>query len=120
LADELARRWRALTATRPERRERHRAQLLRELGQRLSDPQVKDELKLHATRVAELSRIRFLAENARSGADRENLLARVARLLAREGERHRKRLAARPTPTAASASGAPPGPAALPSSEAPR
>jgi hypothetical protein len=121
VAEELGRKWRALTATRLERRERHRAALMRQLGQRLSDPQVKAELKLHATRIAELARIQFLAENARQGADRERLLSRVEKLVARENERHRKRLAAltgAPTAPSASASARVPGP--RPSSEVPR
>jgi hypothetical protein len=90
---ELARRWKALGENRLERRERSRAALVRQLGPHLSDPRVKDELKLHATRVAELARLRFLAENARTGARREQLLARISKLSAREAERHQKQLA---------------------------
>lgn len=111
-AAELKRRWRAHGESRLERRERHRATLVRELGQRLSDPGVRAELKLHATRMAELARIQFLVENARQGAEREKLLARVAKLSAREATRHRKQLArlaaAAPSATPApSSSGAP-------------
>jgi hypothetical protein len=105
-AAELSRRWRAFSESRVERRERHRAALVRELGQRLSDPRVKDELKLHATRMAELARIQFLAENARQGANREQLLARVAKLSAREAARHQRRMAGLAA-TAQSASAAP-------------
>jgi hypothetical protein len=65
---------------------------VRQLGQRLSDPRVKDELKLHVTRVAELTRLQFLAQNARTGAQRDKLLARIAKLSAREAERHQKQL----------------------------
>lgn len=112
--DELRKRWRLLAESRHERRERHRAALVRELGQRLSDPQIKAELKLHATRVAELSRLKFLADNARSGATRDKLLARIDRLSALETERHRKRLAKLSSaPAGPSASGA--APAAAPS-----
>lgn len=103
-AAELARRWRAHGESRLERRERNRAALVRELGQRLSDPRVKDELKLHATRMAELARIQFLAENARKGAEREKLLARVAKLSAREKARHRQQLARLAAAAAPSAS----------------
>jgi hypothetical protein len=124
IAEELGRKWRALTATRLERRERHRAALVRELGQRLSDPLVKAELQLHATRIAELSRIRFLAENARRGAERERLLSRVDKLVARENERHRKRIALLSGATAAASgsasAGAPAAPSPRPSTEAPR
>jgi hypothetical protein len=105
-AAELKRRWRAHGESRLERRERHRAALVRELGQRLSDPRVKEELKLHATRTAELARIQFLAENARKGAEREKLLARVAKLSAREKARHQRQLARLAAVAAPSASAA--------------
>src|SRR6478752_4002952 len=114
-AEELARKWAELAATRHERREQHRATLFRQLGARLNDPEVAAELKVHATRLAELSRIEFLAQNARQGAAREQLLARVAKLSARESERHRRRLARLTAASpAASASSAP---APRPSSE---
>lgn len=108
LHEQLARQWQKLAESRHERRERHRAALVRELGQRLSDPQIKAELKLHATRVAELSRLKFLADNARTGAQRDKLLSRIDTLSNRETQRHRARMAkllgARPMP---SGSGAP-------------
>jgi hypothetical protein len=107
---ELARRWKALGENRLERRDRNRAALVRQLGQRLSDPRVKDELRLHATRVAELARLQFLAENARTGAAREKLLARIGKLSAREAERHQKQLA-----KLTAAAGAPSSSAAAPS-----
>lgn len=90
---DLAQKWAARLATRHERREQHRAALVRQLGQHLSEPQVKAELALHSTRLAELARIEFLAQNARNGEARSKLLARVAKLSAREAERHRVRLA---------------------------
>lgn len=89
---ELAKRWAAHAATRHERQVRHRAQLLSELGGQLDNPAAVAELKLHARRVAELGRIEFLAQNARQGASRTQLLARVAKLRARELARHQKRL----------------------------
>ena len=92
LRAELLQKWAELSATRRERRDRHRAELVREIGPRLSDPAVKAELALHATRVAELSRAEFLAQNARTGTTREKLLARVAKLSAHETARHRARL----------------------------
>jgi len=92
-ADELSRKWAALAATRQARRERHRAEAMRAVGTRWSDPEAYAELKLHARRVAELGRLEFLAQNARQGADRDQLLARIAKLSAREAERHRRRLA---------------------------
>jgi hypothetical protein len=93
LQSDLLRKWAELSATRRDRRDRHRAEVIREVGQRLSDPAVKAELALHATRMAELGRAEFLAQNARTGAAREKLLARVAKLSERETARHRARLA---------------------------
>jgi hypothetical protein len=92
-AELLARKWAELTASRRERRERHRSALLREVGARMSDPNVASELKLHSRRVAELARLEFLAQNARDGEPRQKLLARIAKLSTQEADRHKKRLA---------------------------
>ncbi len=114
---ELARRWHRHLATRLERRERHRAELVKTVGTRLADARVRDELRLHATRASELTRLRFLAENSRSGSARDKLLARIAKLSDREHQRHEARLASllregsRP-----SASASAPRPAAAPAS----
>jgi hypothetical protein len=89
----LAQKWADRLATRPQRREQHRAALLHQLGQHLGEPELKAELALHATRLAELGRIEFLAQNARTGEARGQLLARVGRLSKREAERHRLRVA---------------------------
>lgn len=112
LRAELIRKWAELSATRRDRRDRHRADVVREVGQRLGDPAVKAELTLHATRVAELSRAEFLAQNARTGAAREKLLARVAKLSERETARHRARLAKllAAAPVASAAASAAPAP----------
>lgn len=115
----LAQKWAARLATRQERREQHRAALLQQLGQHLSEPQVKAELALHATRLAELARIEFLAQNARSGEAQRQLLTRVAKLSTREAQRHQLRLAkllgkeAAPAPSSAPSVAAP---GALPAS----
>ena len=122
LRAELSQKWAALAATRPARRERHRTALLHEVGAHLSEPDVKAELALHASRVAELARIEFLAQNARAGAERQKLLARVAKASERETERHRRRMArllAQAAPAPANG-GAPAAPAGASSSEAPR
>jgi len=105
-AAELAKRWAARAASRHERQARHRAELLSEVGGHLDDPAALAELQLHAKRLAELARIEFLAQNARQGTGRAQLLARVAKLRTRELERHQKRVAAltapaRPAPSVA-------------------
>ena len=92
LQDDLARRWAELSSTRLQRRDRHRAALIQEVGARLNDPGVQAELSLHATRLAEIARLQFLAQNARSGAQRDKLLLRITKLSEREAERHRRRL----------------------------
>lgn len=111
---ELAQRWAALAELRRARREKRRAELRDEVGRRLAEPSVAAELQLHERRLAELGRIEFLAQNARQGAERTQLLSRVARLTARETERHRRRLATLALRAASSAS-APP----VPRGEAP-
>jgi hypothetical protein len=90
---ELLQRWAERAATRLARREQHRAELQRELGELAADPEIAAELRLHAQRLSDLSRVEFLAKNARSGPQREQLLARVSKLLAREAGRHHQALA---------------------------
>lgn len=90
---DLARKWAELAQTRLERRERHRAQLVSELGARLGEPAVRAELATHGKRLAELNRLQFLAANARSGEARDKLLARIQKLQQRELVRHQARLA---------------------------
>jgi hypothetical protein len=107
---ELARRWAELASSREERRVRHRAALVGQLGARLQDPAVRAELATHGKRLAELNRLQFLAANARSGEARDKLLARIQKLQSRELSRHQRALAkltASPPP-APSASGAAP------------
>jgi hypothetical protein len=111
---ELARKWAELASSRAARRARHRAALVRDFGARLQDPALKAELALHGKRLADLQRLEFLASNARSGAERDKLLERIHKLLAREAARHQQRLAK--LAAAAPAPSAPP----VTSSEAPR
>mgnify|MGYP001552692837 CR=1 FL=1 len=116
--EELAKKLAELRATRAERRERHRSALVEQLGARLNVPEIKAELELHARREAELSRVTFLANNARSGAAREQLLARAAKLSAREQARHAARLrqltSAATAPSAGASAGPPAGAASNP------
>lgn len=90
---ELLQRWAELAATRHARRQKHREELQQELGELASDPDIAAELRLHAQRLSDLARVEFLAKNARSGPQRAQLLARTGRLLQREAERHRVKLA---------------------------
>jgi hypothetical protein len=93
LAPRLRQKWQELSLDRPQRARERRARLRQQLGVALSVPDVRRELELHARRNAELRRLRFLAENARSGQQREKLLARIQRLTKLEDERHERRIA---------------------------
>jgi hypothetical protein len=101
---DLSRRWAELAATREARREKNRAALVRELGARLEDAAVRAELSLHAQRLAELTRLEFLARHARTGEQRAQLLGRIQKLQAKEATRHRLRLAKLAPPAAAAPS----------------
>lgn len=119
LREELAKKLAELKATRAERRERHRNALVQQLGARLNVPEIQAELALHARREAELSRVTFLANNARSGAARDQLLARAAKLSAREQARHAARMQqlSKTSPAPSTSAGSP---SPAPSAEAPR
>jgi hypothetical protein len=71
------------------------------------------EVKLHATRVADLARATFLAQNARTGTQRDKILERIRTLSTREAARHQKQMAALISAAAAPAgSGTPAAPSA--------
>jgi len=115
-SDEERRHHRDNAAESDQRRERRSAQL-RELRSRWGDdalkrPEVRDELREHAWRLARLKRLRELAAEKKN----EKLLSRIERLEQKENERHtqamghQKLIAGRPTPNASgapSAQGAP-------------
>jgi hypothetical protein len=118
LAAELARKWRERASDREARRAKHRARLVHEYGARLTLPEVKSELALHARRLAELSRVEFLAQHARAGADRERLLSRVSKLRETEQRRHQRAMERLMAVRAAAAASAPP--SAAPAASAPK
>jgi hypothetical protein len=85
------RQWQEMDTT----REQRRAQRLQEIRAKwqaafLSDPDTQSELTLHARRVAELGRLRDIAGETGN----EKLGVRVSIALARENDRHDRRMAA--------------------------
>jgi hypothetical protein len=87
----IAKRWEEQVASREQRRT-SRLEEIRARYQRafLADPEVQDELDLHAQRVAELVRMGSVAEIK---AD-QKLAVRIEIALTRENERHDQRMAA--------------------------
>lgn len=114
LSQELARRWAEHSASRLARREQRRAALTQELGQLAANPDIRAELQLHARRVSDLARAEFVAQNARSGKQRDEALARIAKLKEREAARHRQKLAR----LVSAAQNATPAPSAIPAPSA--
>ena len=90
--EEDARRRDAERAANREQRRAERAAALRARWDRafLADPETQDELTLHAQRVAELERMREVAELQSNG----KLVVRIGIAQTREDERHEQRMAA--------------------------
>jgi hypothetical protein len=87
--------WRQRQEERAANRESRRAERAAKLRARwdrafLADPETQDELTLHAQRVAELVRMREVAELSNNG----KLVVRIEIAQAREDERHEQRMAA--------------------------
>jgi hypothetical protein len=87
--------WRQREAEREATRAQRRAERAAALRARwdrafLADPETQDELTLHAQRVAELVRMRGIAELSNNG----KLAVRIEIARAREDERHEQRMAA--------------------------
>jgi hypothetical protein len=101
LKDRLAK----LKETLPDRRREHREAIKRRWGATLAQPAVKNELTIHARRLAQLNRALLLAESERQGKDKDKLVDRIEKLIDKENERHEKamdRFKSGPTdPTAA-------------------
>jgi hypothetical protein len=68
--------------------QRRRGQLNRRWGKTLRDPDAMVELKLHAERSAKLKRVRSLALESNNTP----VVDRATKLLAKEDERHEKRM----------------------------
>lgn len=78
-----------------ERRKRARLKpLWKQYGERLKEPEVQEEFKKHAVRVARLDRMRALARGNADEEARKSLLERINASMAKENARHRQTLRA--------------------------
>lgn len=96
---------RALGESRAERRKAEREGRKKELGAALADPAVRDELRLHAQRMARLT---ALGDLARAGTN-DALGGRVAALKEKEATRHARSLSVLQAKAKLRASGGAPG-----------
>jgi len=93
-----------------DRRKAHREALKERWGDTLAKANVREELKHHARRTAFLNRALILAETERKGQDKDKLIERIEKLIAKENERHSKameRIKSGQPGTAAAANAAP-------------
>jgi hypothetical protein len=78
--------------------------LWKQYGERLKAPEVRDEFKKHAVRMARLDRMRDLSRNHPKEDVRQKMIERINAMVARENARHRQALRAmvakEPTATA--------------------
>jgi hypothetical protein len=79
-------------AARHERQREHRESVKRRWGATLDRPEARPELVKHAERMAKLRRLSYIAATERAGAQQRALLARVARLMKLEHDRHEREL----------------------------
>lgn len=68
--------------------------LWKQYGERLKTPEVREEFKKHAVRMARLDRMRELARNNPKEEVRQKLIERINGMVARENARHRQSLRA--------------------------
>ncbi len=78
--------------------------LWKQYGERLKNPEVREEFKKHAVRMARLDRMRDLSRNHPKEEVRQKMIERVNAMVAKENARHRQTLRAlvakEPTATA--------------------
>ena len=73
-----------------DRRTAHREALKERWGDTLAKPNAREELKHHARRTAFLNRALLLAETESKAKDKDKLVERIEKLIAKENERHDK------------------------------
>lgn len=94
-----------------ERSKEHRHELGKRWGSALAVPAAREELKLHARRMAFLNRALVLAQTEAKDKDKDKLLERIGKLIDKEDERHERameRFKSMPTPGASAAAPAAP------------
>src|SRR6185369_7358350 len=107
--DELPAKLAQLNATRDVRRKEHREDVGNRWGATLARPPARDELKLHARRMAFLNRALVLAQTD-TKPDKAKLIERITQLIDKEDARHDKamaRIASQPTTLASAAPAVP-------------
>jgi hypothetical protein len=109
--DELKARLAGLQDTRSERRREHREELAKRWGSTLAAPPARDELKLHARRMAFLDRALVLAQ-ADTKPEKDKTIERISKLIDKENARHDRAMAGMHSQPAVAAPAAPPAPAA--------
>lgn len=118
--DELKARLDKLRESAGQRGKEHRQELSKRWGSTLALPPAREELKLHARRMAFLDRALVLAEAETKNKDK--LTARISKLIDQENERHERAMerlkSAPPAPSGASAPSAAPAAAPPPAASA--
>ena len=80
--------WEQLKETRKERRQKRREEIKEKWGDLTKHPAVRAELKVHAWRLARLTRVRTLAK----AAGKDAVVERADKLIAKEKARHDKHM----------------------------
>jgi hypothetical protein len=115
--EELTAKFAQLSATRDERRKEHRVDVGKRWGSTLAMPPARNELKLHARRIAFLDRALVLAQ-ADTKPDKAKTIDRISKLIDKENARHDKAMARIQSEPASAASAASAAPSASAASEA--
>ncbi len=100
--DELKQKLTQLHQTTGERKKEHREELGKRWGNVLAKPPARDELKVHARRMAFLNRALVLAQSD-TKPDKEKTIERITKLIDKENARHEQamtRIQSQPAPTA--------------------
>lgn len=107
--EELKTKLAQLQSTRDERRKEHREEIGKRWGTTLAKPPAKDELKIHARRMAFLNRALLLAQED-TKPDKDKTIDRISKLIEKENARHDQAMTRIQSQSAASAT-TPPTPA---------
>ena len=115
--EELSAKLAQLNTTRDERRKEHREDVGKRWGGTLAMPPARDELKLHARRMAFLDRALVLAQ-ADTKPEKAKTIDRISKLIEKENARHEKAMTRIQSQPVAAATAAPTAPAASAASAA--
>ena len=109
--DELKAKLAQLKETRSERQKEHREEVGKRWGATLALPPARDELTLHARRMAFLNRALVLVQDD-TKPDKQKTIDRISKLIEKENARHDQAMARIQAQPAAAATAAPTAPAA--------